>query len=157
MLRIPRNRSLKIAVLMGVVVVLGVVPRVIGVQLAHAHRREFLAALHLPVTRAAIASDSGLQTAVRTAALGRVPLGSDTLRVKSYAAALGLDSALGYSEELMFDSSGERNIPRFSISLPERSRWYEFGVCEWSRDLSFILDARGVVHDIAVERIGSCI
>jgi len=157
MLRIQRTRSLKIAVLIGVVAVLAVVPRVIGVQLAHAHRREFLTALHLPVTRAAIASDSALKTVVRTAALGRVPLGSDTLRVKSYAATLGLDSALGYSEEVGFDTAGERNIPRFSISVPERVRWYEFGVCEWSRDLSFILDARGVVRDIAVERFGSCI
>lgn len=155
--RIRRSRSLMIAVAIGLLAVLAVVPRAVGIQLAHAHRREFLTALHLPVTRAALASDSGLQTAVRSAALGRVPLGSDTLRVKSYAATLGLDSALGYSEELMFAPAGEHNIPRFSISLPERTRWYEFGVCEWSRDLAFILDDRRVVRDITVERIGSCI
>src|SRR5262245_45567130 len=64
---------------------LWLVAKSLGVHLERSHRREFLDALAIAPTRAAIASESALEARVRESVLPAVPLGSDTFAVIAYA------------------------------------------------------------------------
>ena len=126
--------------------------KAVGLDLERTHRREFLEDLAIVPTRAALASDSGLTALVREELLRSVPQGSNTLAVKAYARHLGVLNRLT-------PVSGGLGQPvgYLWLSFPERVRWYEFGVCDWTRGLEFTLDSAGAVRDVSATRHGTCI
>lgn len=123
-----------------------------GLYLERAHRREFLTTLGIAPTRIALSSDSTLDIVVREAVLPHVPLGSDTLAVKAYVQGIG---ALKHLARVS-DHLGGHSIDHLWVRLPESTRWYELGVCDWSRVLDFGVDSAGTVRDIRATRIGAC-
>jgi hypothetical protein len=139
--------------LVGMGFALWLAAQVANYRVARAHRLEFLTALRIPFTPTSVASDSGLKAYVRSQVLLYVPLGSDTLVVKEFAEGRDLTSALLDDAGLVYN----RGLHMWWIDLPERSRWYEIGICGWSRELGFAVDPLGKVRDIIVIRSGACL
>lgn len=126
----------------------------VGVYLARAHRREFLAAVGIAPTRAALGSDSALGAMVREVVTARMPLGSDTLAVQAFARGLGTSAHLVRIAGRMGPTgAGPYHL---WVKFPERMRWYELGLCDWDRVLDFALDSARTVRDVRVERVGTC-
>jgi hypothetical protein len=139
--------------LVGMGFALWLAAQVANSRVARAHRLEFLTALRIPSTPTSVSSDSGLKAYMRSQVLLHVPPGSDTLVVKEFVESLDLTSALAHDADLR-DNRGPH---MWSVRLAERSRWYEVGVCGWSRQLGFVVDTLGKVRDIIVIRSGACL
>jgi hypothetical protein len=150
----PTRRRLILWVSCSVIGVALSLPWAIGAYLQRAHRREFLESLGVAPARQALASDSALDVFVHNAVSHEVPLGSDTMTVRSYARRIGALDQLNHERRDMRSPRGLKES--LMLSFPERARWYEFAVCDWTRVLAFTLDSAGTIADITASRFGTC-
>jgi len=155
MLHLTLRRRRRWLILPALPLAIWLLAKATGLYLERAHRREFLADLGIVPTRYALSSDSTLNLVVREAVLPHVPLGSDTLTIQAYAQRIGALDHLAHVSDALGRPNGLNT--HLWVELPERVRWYEFGLCDWTRVLDFSLDSIGTVRDISATSVGRCI
>ncbi len=134
-----------------------ILARVIGAELERQHRREFLEAIRIGPTAEALASDSGLSVAIQTVISANVPIGSDTLAFLAWIQRIEPAPKVRRVGRLLGRAYANDSTRHFWVVFPERRRWYEFGICDWSRMIDVSIGSNGVVRRIRAGRIGACI
>ena len=120
------------------------------------HRDEFFATFGVPAPSARLDREDQVDSVARAGILTRLDGALDSVEVSRYLSALGIlqpDTVASRSRTVVV----KRRPHEVTVWVPDRRRWWEWDVCDWSYRVVFAFDSVARLRDVGVSRIGSCV